>query len=191
MPWRPARWQFALINAVIVVAILSFAWWSYRSSQPEQDTTESDKAAKLAAQEKARAEKERDDVARLTAMLDGPATSQLVAVGRLAKYGPKARPAVPALIRLMKDDKADVGARNSAIYALGEIGPGAEEAVEPLIEQLEKGDDWATRSLAARALGAIRSKAALGALRGAMEDEREHTEVRSSARGAVGTIEGK
>jgi HEAT repeat protein len=183
--WAPARWQLALINLAIVLAIVAFAYWRHRTPAREQEPTDPDRTA-----EQERAEKERAEVARLIVLLgDADLRKRLFAADRLAKLGPKAAPATAALVRRAKDRLEDLGVRNSAVNALAAVGPGARDAVEPLTELLRRGDDWGTRSLAARALGEIGSPAAIGPLREALNDENE--EVRTSARAALGKIEWK
>ena len=56
----------------------------------------------------------------------------------LAKAGPKAAPAVPALIPLLKDSDAEV--RRLAAYAIMEIGPDAKAAIAPIRELMSDRD---------------------------------------------------
>ncbi len=60
------------------------------------------------------------------------------ALADLAAAGPKAEPAIPALIPLLKDPDKDM--RRLAAYALGEIGPKAKSAIPELKELLKDGD---------------------------------------------------
>jgi HEAT repeat protein len=53
----------------------------------------------------------------------------------LARIGPDALEAVPALVRHLND--VDISVRREAARALGQIGPQAAEAVPPLIEALK------------------------------------------------------
>jgi len=85
--------------------------------------------------------------------------------------GPAARPLIPGLVRVaLSDDHWSV--RTPAIEALGEIGPGAVEAV-PALVTVAKGTDSGLRQAAAQALGAIGppAKDALPALGDAALDD--------------------
>lgn len=53
----------------------------------------------------------------------------------IAEFGPKAKPAVPALVKNLEDEQATV--RYSSALALGAIGPAAKDAVEPLKKLLD------------------------------------------------------
>ncbi len=64
----------------------------------------------------------------------------------LGKIGPPARPAVPELIRLLKDPFPAV--RTAAAVALGQIGTGALEA-RPYLEAVAEDDIDATVRVAA------------------------------------------
>ena len=64
----------------------------------------------------------------------GAITLQELALITLQQLGPKARKAVPDIIRVMIDEKKTPNIRIRAIQALGEIGPGAQEAV-PFLEK--------------------------------------------------------
>jgi hypothetical protein len=77
----------------------------------------------------------------------------------LAKHGfyvlaSKARPAVPALLRMV--NKGDVGVQRSAMEALGNIGPEAQEAVPGLIQRIAQTNNQ-VHWFAINALGKIHS----------------------------------
>ena len=69
--------------------------------------------------------------------------------------GPTAKPAVPALIRLLKHD--DVEVRSTAAYCLGVIGPSADEAVAALTECLS---DAVNSGESSRATAVLKERAA-------------------------------
>ena len=120
-------------------------------------------------------------VPRLIEMLDGP--HSVAAARTLARFGPQAREAVPALIRLLDHEVVEV--RWNAARTLGKIRMPALAAVPHLIEQLK---DPATpvREHAAEALGDIgpEAKAGIPALIAALGDE--DTRVRRDAARALG-----
>jgi len=65
------------------------------------------------------------------------------AVGVVGKYGPRARGAVPALVRFMQEDDRAAGRdssshRSSIIEAIGRIGPVSREAITILMQTLEE-----------------------------------------------------
>ena len=137
---------------------------------------------------------------------------RLSAVKALARIGPEAKEAVPALIAALKDKDDGVrsfaaealgrigkeavpalivalkdqnaGVRNSAVYTLGRIGPEAKEVVPALIAALKDKDDG-VRSFAAEALGRI-GKEAVPALIAALKDQ--NAVVRPLATYALGRI---
>jgi HEAT repeat protein len=75
------------------------------------------------------------------------------AADELARWGPAAAPAVPALRRALRYPYSS-DAQDAAAEALGAIGPAAAEAVPDLVEALE--DDYCgIRAQAAYALGSI------------------------------------
>src|SRR5205814_8924280 len=76
---------------------------------------------------------------------------RVAATKALARIGTPAQPAVPALLRSLKDRSAAV--RSCAAGALGWVGPGA-EAVPPLIEALSD-EDAEVRRCAAFALSQL------------------------------------
>ncbi|HJZ55559.1 MAG TPA: HEAT repeat domain-containing protein, partial [Gemmataceae bacterium] len=88
----------------------------------------------------------------------------------IARIGPAARDAVPALIETLKDEDAHV--RWSAAVALAQITPAAKDAVPVLIESL-KDKEFAIRYRAVVGLGKIGpdAKAAVPALIEALKDE--------------------
>lgn len=80
------------------------------------------------------------------------------AVWAFKVLGPAARPAVPALIKLVSD--RDAGVRLTAVECLASLGPAASEAVPVLVGSLSatnrgRRDDPGLRSAAAYALGEI------------------------------------
>ena len=121
---------------------------------------------------------------------DEPERDRVAAAEALAKLGPRAGDAVPALVGILAQkhppilleraaDKAlraigrdaapelvallkagKVATRLGATKALETIGPAATAAVEPLIKAMETDDDYGVRIGAARALGAIGAGAA-------------------------------
>ncbi len=100
------------------------------------------------------------------------------------------RPAVPALIRELKDQDGD---RTSAAGTLSSIGPEAREAVPVLIETLRRQDDrqWATRDNCVLALARIapESKAVVRALVDALKDPNENVRYTAAAwLGKLGSV---
>ena len=68
--------------------------------------------------------------------------------------GPAAKAAVPDLIGAFRDP--DHAAMMSAVFALGQIGPGAADAVEPLMRAVNDYEkDPGTATMAIDALGRI------------------------------------
>ncbi len=74
----------------------------------------------------------------------------------LARMGPQAKTAVPALVTALRDD--DPQTRREILFALGSIGPAASAAVPALIKSLDD-EDMDVRYSAAFALGRIGPKA--------------------------------
>ena len=75
----------------------------------------------------------------LTAILgEGPAQARIQAAALLAKVGPDAAPAVPALAEALK--AKEKGVRGMAAIALGRIGEPAREALVPLDRALSDSD---------------------------------------------------
>lgn len=68
----------------------------------------------------------------------------------LARIGPKAKPAVPALIEAIQDERATT--RNEVLFALAAIGPDAQEAL-PAVTRALKDEDPNVRYSACYALG--------------------------------------
>lgn len=97
------------------------------------------------------------------------------AADAVAKYGPNAKAAVPALVALLKnpDDLSFIW----AAMAIGKIGPAAGDAVDPLIALL-KHKDASTRGLVAGVLGDLGPPAgkAVPALIAALEGAKSGTE---------------
>ena len=120
-------------------------------------------------------------VAALIAQLrDGEPADCRVAARILARLGPEAAPAVPALIEAI--DRLEYPSCMGE--ALGRIGPAA---IPALLEAI-KGGSEAVRAECARALGAMgpKAKAALAAVRGLLEDPSRH--VRYQATEAMARI---
>lgn len=82
------------------------------------------------------------------------------ALTALAMAGPKAAPAIPALVELLKDK--DPLIRRLAVYAIGEIGEGAKSAL-PAIKELLNDRDRDVSTSAFNAIANIDPKAAAGA----------------------------
>lgn len=96
------------------------------------------------------------------------------------------KPAVPALIRAIKDNNSRV--RGGAIFALGLIGD--KQAVPAIIKALKDGD-MDVRILAARALGELGDKQAIPALTEALKDENfGYRIIAATALGRLGNKEG-
>jgi hypothetical protein len=79
--------------------------------------------------------------------------TRLAVVSALGVLGPEAKSAVPELIPLLKDRNSLM--RWHTARTLGEIGPGAREAIEPLRIAANKDDDPAVRAQAVKALRLI------------------------------------
>jgi HEAT repeat protein len=90
--------------------------------------------------------------AQLSEYQDNIASRQIAGVYGFQALGEEAKPAVPALIRMMRDK--DMDRRRSAMDALWFMGPVASEAVPELIRSLED-PDLGIRVSAAQALGDI------------------------------------
>ncbi len=86
----------------------------------------------------------------------------------LAELGPKAKEAVPALQKVVADERPEV--RLQALVALGEIGPDARPAVPTVIKSLDD-PEISVRYAAAFALGRIGDPSAAAALAKAAEAE--------------------
>jgi HEAT repeat protein len=109
--------------------------------------------------------------ALIDALADPDRDVRYCSADAIPSIGPAATPAVPSLIKLLKD-QGDEGIRKSAARALGAIGPGAKSSVPALIEALEDNDLY-VRVAAALALGKIgpEAKAAVPALKKALESD--------------------
>lgn len=118
-------------------------------------------------------------------LADGDWKVRAGAADVLAKLGPDAGPAVPALIEAARDKHKSV--RVCAIVALARIGPQAETAVPVLIDVLADPVEEvrATTGLVLAEFGP-QAKAAVPALLGALKDKSEH--VRRYAALALGQI---
>jgi HEAT repeat protein len=142
------------------------------------------------------------DVEELVKALENPNAGVRAMAGfSLAKKGPKAIAAVPALSRALTDQ--DLNVRYSAANALRAIGPGAEAAVPALVKALETfpgGTPALTgplryyadaRWVAADALGAIGvgAREAVPALTKTLSDPDPN--VRNAAASALKRITGK
>jgi HEAT repeat protein len=120
---------------------------------------------------------------------------QAYAATALMRIGPDAKPAVPALIEVVKKYKDPAHlARLNAIAALGKIGPGAKEAVPTLAEVAkDKPPMSAARLAAVTALGQIgpEAKAAVPTLIDLLgEEESKAGPLRLEAARALGQIGG-
>ena len=103
---------------------------------------------------------------------------RLTVAEALAAIGPAANEAIPALITLLDDQ--DAGVRQSAVQAIGRIGPpAAMMAVEQLVLLLS-GEELYVRMAAATALGRIgpAAQAALAPLRSLIDDPAIGAEAR-------------
>ncbi len=113
----------------------------------------------------------------------------------LGRIGDDALPAVPALIRRLRDD-SDAGVRDMAASAIGDIARASKggaremwtEVVRPLLHALKTDTDAHVRRSAAYALGAFGSLAAgaVDVLSAALRDEAPS--VRQNAAWALGQI---
>jgi HEAT repeat protein len=108
-----------------------------------------------------------------------------LAVMALANLGPRARPALNALVKTLEDP--DEFFRRHAAFALGRIGPDARQTVPALVDLLRDKSEG-VRQLAAQALGSIgqEARAAVEPLRAALKDTQ--LGVRLSAAEALGRI---
>jgi HEAT repeat protein len=118
---------------------------------------------------------------------------QAYAAMALKQMGPDAKPAVAALIGVVKQYKEPAElAKLQAIAALGKIGPGAKEAVPTLIDVTkEKPPSSAARLAAVTALGQLgpEAKAAVPALIDLLgEEETKAGPLRLEAARALGSI---
>ena len=79
-----------------------------------------------------------DIQAQLTRFKTGDQVAREEALVEIAKAGPNAEPAMPALVEALKDKDALI--RRLALHALGEIGPKAKSAI-PAIKELMNDPD--------------------------------------------------
>ena len=92
------------------------------------------------------------DVSAQTEQLKSPeVNARADAASALALAGPKAAPAIPALIEALKD--SDPLVRRLSAYALGQIGPAAKEAIQPLTTAMQQGE----REMITASMNAIRA----------------------------------
>lgn len=102
----------------------------------------------------------------------------------LARIGPPAKAAVPALIKVLQDEKADDGVRGAAARALAAIGPDAGEAVPALVAALKQPRQALVEPVF-HALAEI-GKSAVPALVGLLQDKNPY--LRQQAARALGEI---
>ena len=101
---------------------------------------------------KENADAKKVNVAAMTEALKGEdKDARINACVELAKAGPKAAPAVQALITVLKD--TDPTVRRLAAYALGEIGPEAKSAL-PVLKELMSDSD---RQVVMQVVNSLRS----------------------------------
>ena len=125
-----------------------------------------------------RGDDEKKDLdALIKAIQNGGKEARLNALGELRNMGSRGRPAVRAILPLLRDNDEKV--REAAASALAEIGPGP-EAIPALVEAMK---DEETGWDAARALVAV-GPAAIPALTRALHDSDDN--VRSNAVYALG-----
>jgi HEAT repeat protein len=95
-----------------------------------------------------------------------------VILAALQNMGPDARPAVPALLELLRTNKYVYS--DAVLDTLGRIGPAARDSISQLLTLL-KADSEYDRARAARALGRIgpEARAALPVLKELLEDEKK------------------
>ena len=136
-----------------------------------------------------RVQDEEQRLARRIAMLQAPSSgARLAALWDLQRLGPKAAPAVAALVQALHDE--DPFLRTAAAEALAAVGPAAEAAVPELVEATMQDDDKELRLQATCALAGIGRRAEfviphlLHLLRSSKEEQRLAT-IR--ALGALGT----
>lgn len=110
-------------------------------------------------------------------VLQRPSKRAAAALGVLWRWEPRAAPAVPAIRAAFQ------GKRISALEYLGalrEIGPGAEAAL-PDVSDLAASSDLPVREQAVEALGALRSREALGPLTVALQHPDARTRFKAAA----------
>ncbi|MFX1475277.1 MAG: HEAT repeat domain-containing protein [Promethearchaeota archaeon] len=95
------------------------------------------------------------------------------AIAALRRIG---RPAIKPLIALLKHERADV--RKRAAKALGRLHD--TQALEPLLDVLQKDEEEIVRSRAAWALGELRDRMAVDALIIALEEDEDSVRVKAA-----------
>ena len=126
-------------------------------------------------------------VAGLTAVVgDADVRVRRSALIALTELGPEARAALPAVLRILREE-TEPATRKVAAEALGAFGPAAAAAVPDLVAALADKNEY-TREQVVRALGAIgpKARAAVPALQPFLHDEDE--ELREAAEEAVARI---
>jgi HEAT repeat protein len=111
----------------------------------------------------------------------------------LGALGPSAQPAVPMLVRILRNNEEHSDNRQAAAEVLKQIGPAAKEAVAPLIEHLkDKNATPQSRCDAAAVLGSLgpAAKSAVPALQQVVNDNFDRSDVRSDAAKALEAIRG-
>lgn len=135
---------------------------------------------------------EPENVAALIAALaDKNENVAVTAALHLGKYGPKAKDAVPPLVRLLERPAGTAGKpphpfalRQQAVQSLGEIGPAAAEAVPALVALVaDAAEEMELRTPAVRTLGRFgaAAKDALPALRDALLVPDKHQGLQQEA----------
>jgi HEAT repeat protein len=111
----------------------------------------------------------------------GTARGRTVALTVLAHVGPPAKRALPEVVGLVRDGRADVSLRNRAVQTLGVLGPGEKAAVAALLDVL-KDDSDSLRATAALNLASVApdDPAVVKGLTDALRDA-GHVQARRSA----------
>ena len=78
------------------------------------------------------------------------------AAKQLSLLGENAKPAVPALVLILKDTKEDQYTQEYALDALRRLGPAASEAI-PVVVSLLRSKDAVQRRAAANTLGSVQT----------------------------------
>ncbi|HAA55329.1 MAG TPA: hypothetical protein DCE42_11270 [Myxococcales bacterium] len=100
------------------------------------------------------------DAAQLAVSLNSPlSVVRQATLSKLKELGPGAKPALPVLIKHLKDQEVEV--REAAARAIGQMGPAGIKAMDPLVECLIANKAWwRVRVAVAWALGELGPKAA-------------------------------